>query len=263
LRVLAFALALTFGAPCFGAAAFAADPVSEARTMRKKHRLEAAERALEGVLAKDDDNLEALLEMGYLRELERDDRGALKYFGKAAKGHPESLEAQAMAVHAYLWNNDYETALEIAERAVERFGKTSPDKTLWADLIVGLGGAQGMKADRGGIGAALKYGLGVRQTFERAVAADPEYGRALYALSRYYLQAPGIVGGDPAKGLKMLEKAVRLAPHDSRFQEVLVRELIKAGRKEEARAAFERYKERFGDVPGAMKAIRDEAAKLQ
>ncbi|MBM3273508.1 MAG: tetratricopeptide repeat protein [Candidatus Sericytochromatia bacterium] len=258
MRILAIVLALTFGAP-----AFAADAVGDARALRKKHRLEAAERVLEGVLAKDDGNLEALLEMGYLRELERDDKGALKYFGQAARAHPGSLEAQAMAVHAYVWNEDYETALDIAESAFERFGKKSPDKTLWSDLIVGLGGAQGMKADRGGIGAALKYGLGVRQTFERAVAADPEHGRALYALSRYYLQAPGIVGGDPAKGLKMLEKSIRLAPHDSRFQEVLVRELIKAGRKDDATAAYDRYKERFGDIPGAMRAIRDEAAKLQ
>jgi predicted Zn-dependent protease len=249
-------------AASLGSGPAVAGTVDEARALRAKHKLAAAEEVLAEALARDSVHLDALLEAGYLAEQARDDPSALKYFSRAAKAHPESLVAQNMAVHAYLWIEDHEHALQFAEAAHEKFATRDPDKTLWSDLLVGLGGAQGMKAERGALAAALKYGLGVRSTFEKAVATDPEHGRAVYALARYYLQAPAIVGGDVAKGFKLLERALRLNPEDSRFQEAYIRALAKHGRKDDARRAYDRYQRRFGDIPGAMREIEDELAAI-
>lgn len=240
----------------------AEDPMALASAQKRQHRFLAAEQTLAALLAREPDHLGATLQMGYLKHVGGDDQTAFTFIRRAATDHPESFEAQAMLVHAYLWIDRFEDAERHAEKTIATWEGRNPDKALWAKLLVGLGAAQGLRIRRDGLWAAIKYGTAVRGTFEKALAADPEGVMPLYALGRYYLEAPAVVGGDAAKGLELLRRAVRRDPDSYELRADFVRHLIRAGKRAEAKAELEAYHQQFADVPQAIATIQPIQSKL-
>jgi len=244
------------------AVASAEDPVAVAMLQQRQHHFKEAEQTLNALLGKAPDHLEANLRMGDLKVYCGDEKAAAAYIKRAAAAHPWDFEAQVMLVHAYLWLDRLDEAERQADKTIAAWEGKNPDKVLWAKLLVGLGAVQGLKVKKEGLVAALKYGLAIRGTFEQACAADPTGALPLYALGRYYLEAPVVAGGDPQKGLELVRKAIRRDPESYVARAFYVECLLQVGRKDDAREELTAYQRHFADVPAAMSAVKQASVKL-
>lgn len=260
-RLIAWALAFGCASPAF--ASGGADPLAVARDLQRQHRFQAAEKTLATILERAPDDLGANLQMGHLLHYLGDDQGSLRVLKRAAVAHPRDLEAQAMLVHAYLWVDRLDEAERQAERTSAAWEGKRPDGASWAKLLVGLGGVQGLRAKRDGLWAMIKYGLAVRLTFEKAYATDPEGVMPLYALGRYYLEAPAVAGGDPAKGFALLRRAIGRDPENHVARAAHVQYLDENGQQAAAREELAAFLKDFDDVPAAMATIQPLASRLK
>jgi len=79
---------------------------------------------------------------------------------------------------------------------------------------------------------------------EQAAAIDPAYDQAgaYRVLGRIYYEAPGrpLSVGDNAKAIRLLERAVQLAPANATNHLYLAEALLKAGREEEAKGELQK-----------------------
>lgn len=258
--LLACTLVLSSQTPLVGAPD---DPVAAALIQKRHHHFQAAEQSLAALLARDPDHLAANLLLGSMRHYCGDLQGGFACIQRAAIAHPGDLEAQVMLAHAYLWLDRIEDAEKQANKTIAAWEGKDPDRALWARLLVALGGAQGLRAKKEGGWAALKDGLAVRGTFERALRADPDGAVPLYALGRYYLEAPALAGGDPRKGLEYVRRAMRRDPESHAMRAYYVQVLAQQGQKDAARAELVAYQRQFSDVPGALLAVQSLAARIR
>lgn len=83
-----------------------------------------------------------------------------------------------------------------AVSAFERAALLEPEDDRYA---LWLGKACGRMAQNAGPLAALKWAGRTRDALERAVELNPDNLDAVESLADYYAQAPGFLGGDPAK----------------------------------------------------------------
>lgn len=240
----------------------AADSVlSQAEAHLRAGRFAQARKLAEQALAKDSDSLRANLLMGQILDHVADFEGALSYFKKAVEKHPDSLEAEVWLGAGYLAAEKYDQAIAVSEKSIGKWEKKDPDKELFSRLWVNLAGAQGLKAKREGLLAMLRYGTAVRGNLQKAIGIN-ENSRSQYALGRYYVEAPGAVGGDPKKGLPLLTKALQQEPHYHAIRAHYMRGLLAVGKTAEAKAEWERFKSDFGDYPAVLKTAKDVEAKL-
>lgn len=228
-------------------------------TLRHHHKFHAAEQLLQPILERDPSQLSANLQMGYLKRAQGEDEDAYAYFKQAAKAHPESLEAQARLVHACLDLEMADEAYRLAEKTLETWKDQNPDKVFWSELHVGLGMAQGLKAKREGFFALTKHGLAVRSNLEKALVIDSNNALAVFALGRYCFNAPRLVGGDPPKGLSMMGRAVKLDPSNHRMRARYIQALKAAHQMDEVKDELARYQADFSDIPGAIRALSEQA----
>ncbi|MNX02502.1 tetratricopeptide repeat protein [compost metagenome] len=241
--------------------AAAEGPLAQIPSLLKQGRFAQARQVAEQALAKDADSLDANLLMGQVLEHTGDSEGALKYFKRAADGNPESLEAQVWLGAGLLAAEKYDQAIAASEKALSKWEKKSPDKELLSRLWVNLAGAQGLKSKREGLMAMLRFGTGVRGHLEKALTIDAN-SRSQYALGRYFVEAPGAIGGDPKKGLPLIEKALKVEPYYHVMRANYVRGLIAAGQKAEAKEEWTRFKSDFSGFEGVMREAKDIEAKL-
>ncbi|MGZ4808943.1 MAG: tetratricopeptide repeat protein [Thermoanaerobaculia bacterium] len=123
----------------------------------------------------------ALFEQGRYEEARRmltplhDDPGALFLLGRIA-----------------IAEDDNEKAVALLEKAIEK-------KPNVAGYHYYLGDAYGNLAQHASIFKQPGYALKTRNAFERAVALDPNYVPARFALIDYYTLAPSIMGGSEEK----------------------------------------------------------------
>lgn len=235
--------------------------VTHAQTLLRQGRFGQAQKSLEQALAKDPQSLEANIAFGELLEYMGESKEALKYFKAAAEAHPEELWAH-VALGAGLLNADkYDQSMDVSEKAISKFEKKATDKELLSRLWVNLAGAQGLKAKREGVFAMIRFGTAVRGNLEKALSIDSN-SRTLYALGRYYVEAPGAVGGDPKKGLPLLSKAIKLEPTYYAIQANYLRGLIASGQKAEAKEAWSRFRADFADYAAVMADVKDIASAL-
>lgn len=250
----ALGMLLLMASPAY--AALHSPEVAAAIALAHAHKLKAAEHVLDTILDRDPTQLDANLQMGMLKDYAYEDQAGLTYFKRAASEHPESLEAQVMLVHAYIWTDRIRDAQRQADKTFAEWGNKDPDKALWAKLLIGLGGVQGIRAQREGLWAALKYGLAVRGTMEHAYALDPGGVMPLYALGRYYLEAPGMAGGNANKGLEYLSRAVAKDPQNHKYRLDYLRYLRKTGHAHQFQRELASYQADFADCPPAMTALQ-------
>ena len=83
-----------------------------------------------------------------------------------------------------------------AVRTLERAAGAHPQN---AELQLWLGRAYGQRAIHATVFEQPSLATRVRKAFERASALDPENLEARWALVQYYLRAPNVLGGSPAK----------------------------------------------------------------
>ncbi|HEY9897949.1 MAG TPA: tetratricopeptide repeat protein [Pantanalinema sp.] len=187
---------------------------------------------------------------------------ALSYYKKCLALKENDFGAQVMVAHALLMLERYNEAMDLCEKLEKH--PDAKDASAWyrSELYVVQGGAQGLKSKREGLMAMLKYGLGVRKQLEKGVELDPENPRARYALGRYFLEAPGMVGGDAKKGTEMLAKAVKMDSEDWVIRGTYVRGLFQTG-SATAKEEGERFMKDFADIPASQKAFPDVVSKVK
>jgi tetratricopeptide (TPR) repeat protein len=227
----------------------------------RQGRFSQAQQLVEQALAKDPDLLDANLLMGQVLDHVGDFDGALSYFKRAAEGNPESLEAQVWLGAGYLAAEKYDQGIAVSEKALSKWEKKATDKELLSRLWVNLAGSQGLKAKREGLFAMLRFGTGVRGHLEKALTIDAN-SRTQYALGRYFVEAPSAVGGDPKKGLPLIEKALKSEPFYHAMRANYIRGLAAAGQKADAKAEWARFKTDFGGFSGVMREAKDIDSKL-
>ena len=188
----------------------------------------------------------------------------LPLYRKALRVDPDDPDAVAGMVECLGDMGRYNQTIEACERAIKRFEK-DPKATpaIMARFHLVLAGAQGTAAQKDGVMAMLKYAFSVKKHIDRALELDPAYARAVYGLGVYYREAPKVVGGDPAKGLELLEKAYRLGPDDYGLHQVWIEALIDEGRKDDARRELARYRKDFAGVAAAEREIDGLKARLE
>ena len=95
---------------------------------------------------------------------------------------------------AALSRGDVDAAVDLFEKAVAQ----SPNS---ATAHYYLGSALGIKAQRSGMFSAAMLAGKTKEHFEKAVALDPNYVDARFALAEYYAIAPPFMGGDIDKAM--------------------------------------------------------------
>jgi tetratricopeptide (TPR) repeat protein len=189
----------------------------------------------------------------------------LMYTGEGRKALPLFERARALdpghthwvwgAGSAYLDAGRFDEAHVMAEKALPIAMAEGPVQHSRVLLI--LGGAQGLKASRGSLFDKLRYGPQVRSTLERALAVAPRNPNALYAVGRYYFEAPAAIGGNQAKAITYFEQTVAIDPYVFPPQAWLIRALRKTGKAERAADLLKQYRRRFAQLPQALREVAD------
>jgi tetratricopeptide (TPR) repeat protein len=99
-----------------------------------------------------------------------------------------------------------------ADKAVEFFEKAVELKPREAEYHYRLAGAYGMSAMSGSMFGALPKAKKARTSLERAVALNPDFLLARFALLEFHVSAPGIFGGSEAAAL---EQAAEIRKRDA------------------------------------------------
>ncbi|HEY2773622.1 MAG TPA: tetratricopeptide repeat protein [Candidatus Binatia bacterium] len=99
-----------------------------------------------------------------------------------------------------------------------------------------------------------------RKYLDRALSLDPRYPNALAAKGGVLLDLPTLIGGDPAAGLKLLERAIALNPGGPGTRVSLARALARNGDVDEARRQVRRAAH-LACIQGRRKVL-DEALAL-
>lgn len=195
-------------------------------------------------------NAEALVAHGdyalYLGNAE----AAIRHYQAALAKAPKDVPALVGLASAQLHLEHFDRAYDTAEKAEALMGKESAYTR--SRVLTVLGGAQGLKANKGGLGDKIKFGPKVKTTLEKAVATAPQNANAQYALGRFYLLAPGLIGGNAGKSVSYLEKANQLEPYFYPAQAWLVRAYAETGKKDKAATELAEFKQKFKAVPEAM-----------
>jgi Tfp pilus assembly protein PilF len=108
----------------------------------------------------------------------------------------ETLIAQGRAA---MQSGDADKAIDILKQAVAKAPKS-------AEAHMRLGEAYGQAAQKASLFSKPGLASNCREQFEAAVAADPNYLDARFALVEYYLQAPGFMGGGEDKAVAQAQE---------------------------------------------------------
>ncbi len=241
--------------------AAASGGLDQVQPLLRQGRFMEAQQIAEQALAKDPESLEANLRMGEILDNMGDFDGALKHFKRAADANPDSIEAQVWLGSGLLAAGKYDQSISASEKALSKWEKKATDKEMLSRLWVNLAGAQGLKSKREGLFAMLRFGTAVRGNLEKALAIDVN-ARTQYALGRYFVEAPGAVGGDPKKGLPLLEKALKLEPNYHAIRAHYIRGLLATDKKAEAKEEWRRFKVDFGGLSDVMGEVKDIESKF-
>jgi tetratricopeptide (TPR) repeat protein len=121
------------------------------------------------------------------------------------KANPSDAEAAALLSSVREAYGDLDAALALAETAVRLEPKSADSHWQLAQVV-------GSLAQRASVfkqfGLARRY----RQEVEAAMALDPKLVDARVGMMEFYLQAPGIAGGDTKKGAALADEIGRIDP---------------------------------------------------
>lgn len=255
----AIAAPLAAGTYMVASAPGSAAVVAKARSLREAGNYGAALALLEDALKKAPTDAAVLFETGFVYDRRGEYVEALDYI-KRAVAADDSYEHQIMLAHSLLMVDKYDQAMDLCDKLESHPGRKASDAWSRSELYVVRGGAQGLKSKREGFMAMLRYGLGVRKEFEKGLEVDPTNPRAHYTLGRYFLEAPGAVGGDPKKGTVMLGKAAKMDETDFVVRGWYVRGLFQAN-DPDAKEQGARYVRDFSDIAASKKIFADVYAK--
>jgi tetratricopeptide (TPR) repeat protein len=122
----------------------------------------------------------------------------------------------------------YERGRDVAKRAIV-MAPRSPEAHLWYAANLGR-----WAITKGKLRAAFLLST-LRQEIQTVLDLDPNHVPGLALAGSFYLEVPGMFGGDVPRAEGYLRKALSLDPHFTRARVELARCLIEEGRYDEAR----------------------------
>jgi tetratricopeptide (TPR) repeat protein len=146
--------------------------------------------------AKNDSPIVALMEGGHWKRA----RTQVMPRVQANPNDPESAYLLSRVKQAF---GDLEGALQAAEKAVALDGNNAEYHANLADIVGEMAGTAGMFK---GLSLAHRF----KKEAEAAIAIDPKNIDAREGLVDFYLDAPGIAGGDKQKAREIAEEIVKL-----------------------------------------------------
>lgn len=146
--------------------------------------------------AKNDSPIVALMESGHWKRA----RTQVMPQAQANPNDAESAYLLSRVKHAF---GDLDAALKAAEKSVELNGNSAEYHANLADIVGDMAGTAGMFK---GLSLAHRF----KREAEAAIAIDPKNIDAREGLVDFYLDAPGIAGGDKQKAREIAEEIVKL-----------------------------------------------------
>ena len=154
---------------------------------------------------------ESLLENERFADLEAQARTRLK----AEPGDPQATLALAFAVLTDGQPLAVDTAVPLAETCVARHADAG-------ECHYALGMLVGVQALRASMFKAMSLAGRVRESFEKAVALQPDAFNPRLALMQYYLAAPSIAGGGTDKARDLIKATEARQPEQARCLRALL-----------------------------------------
>ena len=148
-------------------------------------------------------------------QLEADDPAAGAAVAALRRAHPDDPSVGVLQVRWLLRQGEREDALDLADELADDFPEHAQAQ-LW------LGNAYGQRIGEVGMLTQARYAPKLRTAFERALALDPSLHGARGALVQYHLQAPSIVGGDPAVAKAQQRELARRDPPRGHWARALI-----------------------------------------
>jgi len=198
--------------------ALAIDPASVAAAtnlaqldLREKNPM-AARKRFEGILAKDKNNLRAMLAMASIANFEGNEQEYLDWLGKAAKSNPTAVEPHVFEARYYLERNQPQKALNYAREALN----AQPDNPAALEV---MGDVQSVLGDRD---SALV-------SFTHLTQVTPNSAENYFKLASIEAAM-----GKLAESRKGLERALELNPDYAEAQAALVALEVSQGKQSDA-----------------------------
>ncbi len=173
---------------------------------------EAARSLFQEILRRDPDNIGG--RWGLAELMRRDHRldAAQEELEKIMEEAPEFAAAPVTLGYLLFDKDEYERSIRLAVRVI-RLGADRVDLTNLTRAYLIIGGAKGMLAEQGGPFSKLFQGTQVMSYLRKAQRLQPENPGVYFGMGSFYAMAPAFAGGDKAKGIKLLEKAVETDPN--------------------------------------------------
>jgi tetratricopeptide (TPR) repeat protein len=212
---IALGVALVLAPAAAGAATPPAGPVAEAWALFSTFhedlgRIDRARDVLERAVAREA-SLEALLLLAWVH---------LAWADLRTQSADEKLAS-------------YERGRDVAKRAIAGWPR-SPDAHLWYAANLGR-----WAITKGKLRAAFLLG-DLKRTIETVLELDPSHVGGLALAGSFYLETPGLMGGDIAKAEGYERKALAVDPHFTRARVELAKCLVEQRRYGEARRELRR-----------------------
>ncbi len=140
---------------------------------------------------------------------EAESRALLEEIIKAAPGF---APARISLAYIEYIQGEYDRSVALARQVIDR-GQAQVDKSNYVRAYLLVAGGKGMIAHYGGPLSKVINGTAVLPYLKKAQALTPDAAGVLFGLGSFYLLAPSLAGGDRAKALEYLEKAVAADPY--------------------------------------------------
>ena len=157
-----------------------------------------------------DPSTATLIDQGHVKRAQTILAERLKTNSNDARSHCEMSKVAEAFQH-------WDEAIQQAEKAVSLYGKNPEFQAQLADAV-------GAKLADPQLGMLTKASLARRfkKEAELALQLDPNNIDAIGDLSEFYLQAPGLVGGDKKKAAELADQIGRINPVRGYFMKIMI-----------------------------------------
>ncbi len=233
-----------------GRSDFVARALLDAQALARRHLPDRAALRLQAARQLVGDDPELLLALARMDEDLENYAEAERLCRDALSRRPEDLDAAFNLAEVLVCEGKAELASEMVRKLSRHDGLPARlvGRLRFLELEI-----KGLGIQKRGLLALLAYGASVLPTLRGAVRLAPDSADIRYALGRFYLLAPVLMGGDLRQARSELGKACQLDPASFEFRAWAIAADSRAG----LDTSFEQreYRADFGHLVGAGKAL--------
>jgi tetratricopeptide (TPR) repeat protein len=174
-----------------------------------------------------------------------DYKKAIELLQSAANKEPGNGEIQLLLTKSFLETNQYDAAVNSAEKAVA----SNPKSSVYHQW---LGEAYGAKADNASMFSAYSWARKTQKEFETAVQLDERNFDAAQDLIEYDCTAPSVVGGGTDKAQPLIQKLMSLDAAEGHYGAGVCKAV-----KKDLTTADEEYAKALESKPRSVERIYD------